>query len=131
MSAAKKQKTEERSLCQRLHDGDKVFGTCMTCPHPWWPKLCKGAGLDFVMIDTEHAPLTRTELASMCHLYQAYGIAPIVRIPTPEGGIAEGARMVLHGGAQGVIIPYTETVEEVSFETLNAALNDARGEHRC
>lgn len=70
-------------------------------------------GADFVMIDTEHVPLNRTELANMCAAYQTHGVPPIVRIPSPSGRVVEAARMVIHGGAQGVILPYTETVDEV------------------
>ena len=45
----------------------------------------------------------------MCQTYAALGLAPIVRIPSPD---PYEACMVLDGGAGGVIAPYVETVAQ-------------------
>jgi len=65
---------------------------------------------DFIFICNEHMPIDRTETAMMCQFYAAKGISPVVRIPTPQ---AHYAAMALDGGAQGIVVPYVETVEEV------------------
>jgi len=66
--------------------------------------------IDFVFIDTEHIALDRLTLAWMCQAYSARGLAPPVRIPSPD---PHGARMVLDGGASGILAPYVETAEQV------------------
>lgn len=71
-----------------------------------------GSGLDFVFIDTEHIPLNRETVSWMCRLYAGVGLAPIVRIPSPDENIA---RQVIDGGAAGIVAPYVETVEEVEL----------------
>ena len=68
--------------------------------------MVRGAGLDFVFIDTEHNALDRLQLAWMCEAYRAVGVAPIVRIPEPD---PYRACMALDGGAEGIIAPYVET----------------------
>jgi 2-keto-3-deoxy-L-rhamnonate aldolase RhmA len=63
-----------------------------------------------VFLDTEHVPLERMEIAAMCQLYNALGIGPIVRIPSPD---PFRACQMLDAGAAGVVAPYIETVEQV------------------
>jgi 2-keto-3-deoxy-L-rhamnonate aldolase RhmA len=63
-----------------------------------------------VFIDTEHIPMDWHELGWMCHAFRGVGIAPIVRIPTPDP--VEAGR-VLDMGAWGIVAAYVETAEEV------------------
>lgn len=75
-----------------------------------WPKAISQVGLDFVFLDTEHIPMDRAELATLCQQFRAYGITPIVRIPSPD---PFRACQVIDGGALGVVAPYLESVEQV------------------
>lgn len=79
-----------------------------TSPH--WPQAVRSTGVDFVFIDTEHIAIDRTTLAWMCQTYRAMGLAPIVRIPSPD---PYAATVALDNGANGVLAPYIETVEQV------------------
>ncbi len=97
-------------LLHALHAGTQVFGTLIASPSPRWPQAVRGCGLDFVFIDTEHIALDRHQLSWMCHTYAGLGLAPIVRIPSPD---PYEATMVLDGGAAGIIAPYVETLEQV------------------
>ena len=68
------------------------------------------SGLDFVIIDAEHAPLGTEFINRAIIAADAAGITPFVRIPEIS------RREVLHaldGGAQGLVIPSVETVDEV------------------
>ncbi|MEZ4621730.1 MAG: aldolase/citrate lyase family protein [Caldilineaceae bacterium] len=94
----------------KLHSGERVYGTMIAAISPWWPSAAKGAGLDFAFLDTEHTPQDRAQLAWMCQLYAQHGVVPIVRIPSPDPYLAA---MVLDGGAQGIIAPYIESVDQV------------------
>lgn len=99
-----------RELVAALHEGQRVYGTLITCTAPYWPGAIRNVGLDFVFIDTEHIPIDRHTLTWMCQVYRANGLAPIVRIPEPD---PYRACMALDGGASGIIAPYVETVEQV------------------
>lgn len=94
----------------RMRNGQPVYGTMVLAFSPMWPSALKGAGLDFAFIDTEHVPQSRAELSMMCRLYAASDMVPVVRIPSPD---PYQACMVLDGGAQGIIAPYIESVEQV------------------
>lgn len=98
------------SLLAALRAGRLVCGTLLVSPSPRWPDTVAKLGLDFVFIDTEHIALDRAQLSWMCQTYRALGLPPIVRIPSPD---PYQACMVLDGGADGVIAPYVETVDQV------------------
>jgi 2-keto-3-deoxy-L-rhamnonate aldolase RhmA len=95
---------------QKLHTGERVYGTLIVSNSPRWPAVVNNLGLDFVFIDNEHTTLDRSQTAWMCQTYAALGLAPVVRIPSPDPYLA---CMALDGGAQGIIVPYTETPEQV------------------
>ena len=100
----------DKTLLTRLKSGQTVYGTCITSTAPMWGKAAKNSGLDFVFLDTEHIPLERLEIAALCQLYNAMGIAPIVRIPSPD---PFRACQMIDAGAEGILAPYIETVEQV------------------
>lgn len=97
-------------LRAKLHAGEHVYGAMIISESPGWPAAVRSVGLDFVFIDTEHIALDRTKLSWMCQLYAALGMAPVVRIPSPDPYLACMAR---DGGAHGVIAPYVESADQV------------------
>jgi 2-keto-3-deoxy-L-rhamnonate aldolase RhmA len=99
-----------KELRTRLHNGGRVYGTLVAADSPRWVKTIGSLGLDFVFIDNEHMPLDRKQTAWMSQLYAAAGLAPLVRIPSPDPFLA---CMALDGGAQGIIAPYVETPAQV------------------
>ncbi len=100
----------QNSLAGKINAGKTVYGTCITSMAPLWGKAARLAGLDFVFLDTEHVPLERMEVAALCQFYSAMGVAPIVRIPSPD---PFRACQMLDAGATGVVAPYIETVGQV------------------
>ncbi len=95
---------------ERLHNGERVYGTHVcSLTNPVTAKMQATMEYDFIFICNEHMPIDRTETAMMCQLYAAHGISPIVRISSPD---PTEAAMALDGGAQGIVAPYVETVEE-------------------
>ena len=94
-----------------LQAGGRVFGTMITIGRsPRWVPTLAGVGLDYVIIDTEHNPRSRAELGDYLAMFNTTGVAPIVRIPIPD---SHYITMAMDAGAQGVLAPYCETVEEV------------------
>ncbi|MEI7828400.1 MAG: aldolase/citrate lyase family protein [Prolixibacteraceae bacterium] len=100
----------EKTLLKKIRAGKVVFGTCMTSTSPTWPAIAKRAGLDFVFLDTEHIPLERMEIAHLCQILRAMGIAPIVRIPSPD---PYKACQMMDAGAEGVVAPYLENTNQI------------------
>ena len=99
-----------QQLRESLKQGRLVLGTLIVSPSPRWPEVVSQAGLDFVFIDTEHIAIDRFELSWMCQTYSAFGVPPLVRIPSVD---PNAATMALDGGAAGIIAPYVETAEQV------------------
>ena len=116
---------DAREFLDRLKKGKRLYGTAVLSPCPLWPSAVKRAGADFVFIDTEHTPLDRTVLAQMCHAYKAYGLPPLVRIPSPD---PNEARKVLDGGASGILAPYIESPEQVRELVGATKLRPLKGE---
>lgn len=94
----------------RLKKGQLVVGTAIISQSNLWPEFLKSTGLDFIFIDTEHTPLDRQTVSDTCRLYRSCDLVPIVRIPSPD---PFSATMALDGGAQGIIVPYVETADQV------------------
>lgn len=98
-------------LRNALHNGVRVYGVGIEgYVQPRWPRFFSNSGLDFVFIDTEHAPLDRMQQAWAVQTYAAFGIAPLLRIPEASASLAAQA---MDAGAHGVVVPYVETVDQV------------------
>jgi len=96
---------------ERLRGGQRVYGThVVSMLNPLAAKMQVAIEYDFVFVCNEHMPIDRTETAMLCQFYAAHGISPVVRVPRAEPA---WATMALDGGAQGIVAPYVETVEEV------------------
>lgn len=96
---------------QKLINGERIYGTHVaSLGNPIAARMTADVEMDFAFICTEHMPIDRTEVAMMCQLYSAWGISPMVRIPYPS---AHWAGMAMDGGAEGIVAPYVETVEQV------------------
>ena len=112
-------------LIQALRAGQRVYGTAIYSPSPIWPRVVKNLDLDMVFIDTEHTPHDRNSVSWLCNAYAALNLAPVVRIPAPD---PYQAQMVLDGGAQGIIAPYIESVEQVKALGGAVKLGPLKGE---
>lgn len=101
-----------RDLKQTLQQGGRVYGIAVEgYGQPRWPKFFAELGvLDFVFIESEHSPNNRETIAWAVQCYAAYGIVPLLRIPSIS---AAEAAMGVDAGAHGIIVPYVETVEQV------------------
>ena len=100
-----------KAIRRRLHSGERVYGTLVTgLTNPNMAAMQAGFSYDFIFICTEHMPLDRSEMAMMCEFYAAHGISPVVRILYPA---VHHATMALDAGAEGIVAPYVETVEQV------------------
>ena len=72
-------------------------------------QIAKTCGFHWLFIDMEHTPLNTETAAQMAAASLAVGIAPIVRVPGKE---AHHASRLLDAGAQGIVVPHVDTVEQ-------------------
>ena len=101
---------KNEKIKSELKQGNCVFGTMLTnSVSPRWAGHFANIGLDYVVIDTEHSPFNRSEVANLINSFNLGNVCPIVRIPIPA---AHYATMHLDAGAGGILAPYCETKEE-------------------
>lgn len=98
-------------LKAKTRAGGIVYGTMLSAArNPRWATTVAGLGLDYVIIDSEHAPRGRTEIADLLAGLNSVDVVPIVRVPIPS---SHYITMALDAGAQGILAPYCETPDEV------------------
>ena len=105
-------------LLQKVRAGGIVYGTMLSLSrNPRWVTPMAAFGLDYVIIDTEHSPRGRDDVADFLVAFGFSGVVPIVRIPIPD---SHYVTMAVDAGSHGVLAPYCETVDEVK-EVVGAA----------
>lgn len=96
-----------------LHlDGDTAqLGTWVKLPAVEVVELMALAGLDFVIVDLEHAPLDLSQAATLMAIASAHGLSPLVRVSdTSPAAIAR----VLDAGAAGLLIPHVDSADQAA-----------------
>ena len=102
---------KNKKIKYELEQRNCVFGTMLTnSVSPRWAGHFANIGLDYVVIDTEHSPFNRSEVANLINSFNLGNLCPIVRIPIPS---AHYATMHLDAGAGGILAPYCKTKEEI------------------
>src|SRR5690625_2362200 len=92
-----------------LDRADVLLGTWVKLPAVEVIELMAAAGLDFVVIDMEHSPMSFETAATLIAMAAAHGMRPLVRVADQEPAYL--AR-VLDTGAGGLLIPHVESAEE-------------------
>src|SRR5687767_10239802 len=93
-----------------LRGGRLVTGTMVReMRTPAVMQLMAAAGFDYVLLDLEHSVLNLETTADLIRQARALSLCCIVRVPEiSKSWIAR----ILDAGADGVMIPYVESVEE-------------------
>jgi 4-hydroxy-2-oxoheptanedioate aldolase len=95
-------------LRKRIDRGETVFGTFMKLPSSQVVEIFGLAGLDFVILDTEHGPLSFESIETLILAAEVAGINPLVRVYDNDSALIGRA---LDLGAQGVLVPHISTAE--------------------
>lgn len=94
-----------------LQEGRRVYGTMLMRRRVGEvDEALRELRLDFIIVDNEHAPFSRSETAQWLRQLRKWGVMPFVRVPIPA---SHYVTMALDAGAQGILAPYVETVAEV------------------
>lgn len=86
-----------------------TVGTFVKLPSPEVVEIAALAGLDFVVVDLEHSPLSIETAATLIALARAHDLGAFVRIP--DHG-ATWVQRCLDAGAHGVMAPHVDSVEQ-------------------
>ena len=104
-----------------------VFGFMVSATSSMrWGRVFAGSTLDFVVIDSEHGSRDRQLIAATVAQMQTLDITAIVRTPNTEEVYVA---MALDAGADGVLVPYCETVDEVRHCAVKLRTHPLKGEY--
>lgn len=97
---------DKRGIRERLSLGHKVLGTWSSIPSAGLVEAIGCSGLDFVVIDAEHGPVSVETAEGMVRAAEAASMAPVVRVPANR---PEHILRVLDIGAHGVQVPHVRS----------------------
>ena len=86
-----------------------LVGMWVCSGSPLVAEICAGSGLDWLLIDMEHAPNGLESVLAHLQAVAAYPVAPLVRLP---GFLPVMIKQVLDLGAQNILIPMVDTVDQ-------------------
>jgi phosphoglycerate dehydrogenase-like enzyme/2-keto-3-deoxy-L-rhamnonate aldolase RhmA len=99
-----------RALRKKLAADEPVFGLWVTLDSPAVTEMAVGLGMDWVVIDAEHGHLDWKEIAEHLRATVRSDTVALVRLAELNVGAIKRA---LDIGADGVIIPWVETAQQL------------------
>ncbi len=98
------------AFVQRLQAADRcLFGTWVKLPALETLELLAHAGFDFVVVDTEHSPLSLESTYQLIAHAQGLGMSALVRIPDQS---SNDIQRLLDSGADGLLVPRVRNADE-------------------
>ncbi|GFZ77149.1 HpcH/HpaI aldolase family protein [Nesterenkonia alkaliphila] len=95
-----------------------LYGGWICSGSPVAAEIMAGAGLDWLLIDMEHAPNGLQSVLAQLHAVSGYPVTPMVRVPAGETVII---KQVLDLGAQNILVPMVSTAEQAREVAAMAA----------
>ncbi|WP_165965860.1 HpcH/HpaI aldolase family protein [Pseudonocardia dioxanivorans] len=96
---------------ERLRNGTAAFGATLTIHEPFVAEVMAARPLDFLMVDTEHSPLSAVGLQTQLIALRSATAAVLVRVPHLD---PTAIMQALDLGADGVVVPHVETAADAS-----------------
>jgi 4-hydroxy-2-oxoheptanedioate aldolase len=90
-------------------EGRQQIGLWVSLANPYAAEIVAGSGFDWLLIDGEHSPNDPTTVLPQLQAAAPYPVSPIVR---PAWNDKVLIKRYLDVGAQSLLIPYVQTVEE-------------------
>ena len=118
---------EPAQLKATLKAGKPVFGFMIAAIEGLrWARVYAGSTLDYIIIDWEHSSRNRQKISELVTSVKSAGITCIVRTPNTDDTYVA---IALDAGADGVLVPYCETVEEVRACANKVRFHPLKGEY--
>jgi 4-hydroxy-2-oxoheptanedioate aldolase len=86
-----------------------VTGMWVASGSPVCAEICAGAGLDWLLIDSEHAPNDLRSILAQLQAVAAYPVTPVVRPPVGEPVVI---KQLLDLGVEVLLIPMVESAAQ-------------------
>jgi len=99
----------ENRLHDRFRKGKAAIGTFVNIPSPEIVEILGWNGVDFIVIDTEHSPISLHSVGELVRAAEVSGMVPIVRVPSTQGQMIFQA---LDAGALGIQVPQVMSVSD-------------------
>lgn len=90
-------------------EGRPLAGMWVCSGSPAVAEICAGSGLDWLLIDMEHAPNGLESVLAQLQAVAAYPVTPVVRVPSND---PVTLKQVLDLGAQTVLVPMVSSAAE-------------------
>lgn len=100
---------KKNCLKQKIKAGETVIGTWCILPSPSVINVLGESGLDFIVIDMEHGPISFETAENMIRAAEICDCTPLIRVPKND---ESDVLRALDIGAHGVVIPHIETVDD-------------------
>lgn len=91
---------------EKLNNDETVLGTFVVNPSVVGADIIASSGLDFIIIDREHGPITFETAQSMAIACESRGVSPIMRVGNIDLSSIQNA---LDTGMHGIQIPNIDT----------------------
>jgi 2-keto-3-deoxy-L-rhamnonate aldolase RhmA len=92
----------DNPLLRRLRDGVASVASFITIPDPFTAEVMGAAGVDVLVIDTEHSAISAAQLQTILTALHTTGAAVIVRVADNNPALIGQA---LDLGAEGILVP--------------------------
>jgi len=105
------QAPEHNAFAAALRKGTPQIGMWVASGSPLVAEICAGSGIDWLLIDCEHAPNDLRTLLPQLQACEAYDVHVVVRPPI---GDAVLIKQLLDLGVRNLLVPMVETVEQAT-----------------
>jgi len=99
----------ENRIKELLNRGEVTFGGWVTIGNPEVAELMAKAGFDWLVFDTEHAPLSLETVQTQLEAINGTNVTPLIRVAWNDMVLIKRA---LDIGANGLLIPWINTKED-------------------
>src|SRR5436309_8367473 len=99
-----------QKLRQNLAADEPVYGLWITLESPSITEMAVALGLDWIVIDAEHGHLDWKDILEHVRATVRSDTVALVRVAELNGGLI---KRVLDIGADGVVVPWVETAEQL------------------
>jgi 4-hydroxy-2-oxoheptanedioate aldolase len=97
------------TFADRLAGADPLIGMWVLSGSAYNAEICAGAGLDWLLIDCEHAPNNVTTVLPQLQAVAAYPVEVAVRVPVADPVLIKG---FLDIGVTTLMVPMIESAEQ-------------------
>jgi 4-hydroxy-2-oxoheptanedioate aldolase len=94
-----------------LREGRAQIGLWIGLANAYCAEICAGAGFDWLLIDSEHAPNDLQTLLSQLQAVAPYSSHPIIRVPI---GDVTRIKQILDLGVQTLLVPVVESADQAA-----------------